>query len=175
MTKIDGGAFVDSGIKSIDLSGITEFGYDDDTDYADYGYDEGYIFSNCKDLASVTLGDSLEVLPSGTFRGCASLTQIIIPDSVTTIDVGCFYGSGLEQVYLSENVEEIDRAFQSFERQDWTENALVHSPKWERVRETAANVLKLTGEKAEPPHLFWIRDIFWRQCMKPHGDGGHHD
>lgn len=61
---------------------------------------------------------------------------------------------------VAENVKEIDRMFLSFERQDWTEDALLHSPKWENVRTMAANVLKLTGEKAEPPHLFWIRDIF---------------
>lgn len=61
---------------------------------------------------------------------------------------------------VAENVKEIDRMFLSFERQDRTEDALLHSPKWENVRTMAANVLKLTGEKAEPPHLFWIRDIF---------------
>lgn len=61
---------------------------------------------------------------------------------------------------IAENVKKIDRMFLSFEQQDWTEDALMRSPKWEKVRTMAMNVLKLTGEKAETPNLFWVKDIF---------------
>ena len=108
---IYGGAFAASGIMSIDISGVKEFGCDDDIDYAEYIYnDDGYIFYNCKDLTSVTLGDDLETLPYGMFRGCKALKNIIIPDSVTAIENYCFYGSGVEYIYISENVESIGTA-----------------------------------------------------------------
>ena len=42
-------------------------------------------FSNCFNLTSVTIPDSITNIVSGAFFGCSNLTSITIPDSVTSI------------------------------------------------------------------------------------------
>lgn len=48
------------------------------------------LFFGCSSLQSVTLGESVTSIPSEAFYGCKSLTAIIIPNSVTSIDERAF-------------------------------------------------------------------------------------
>lgn len=50
------------------------------------------LFSNCKQLTSVVLPDSITVIESNIFSECISLTTVIIPDGVITVDGNLFNG-----------------------------------------------------------------------------------
>ena len=49
------------------------------------------VFSDCKDLESVTLG-SVEAIPADTFSGCESLSSVSIPSSVKEVGSNAFSG-----------------------------------------------------------------------------------
>ena len=51
----------------------------------------GCVFLGCNALKSVTIGNSLRVIPNATFAGCLNLSRVFIPDSVTSIGNGAFY------------------------------------------------------------------------------------
>ena len=85
--------------------------------YNDVTYDVTYIgeeaFSNCTDLTSVTIPNSVESIEWNTFNNCHGLTSITIPNSVRFIKNAAFFGcSGLTSVTLGNSVESIgDNAF----------------------------------------------------------------
>ena len=67
-------------------------------------------FSGCKNLASVTIPDSVTSIGSYAFYGCTSLTDITIPDSVTEIWDNAFYNcSSLANITIPNSVTNIGR------------------------------------------------------------------
>ena len=51
-----------------------------------------YAFSNCSNLASVTIPHSVTSIGWYAFSRCVALTGVAIPNSVASIDIGAFYG-----------------------------------------------------------------------------------
>lgn len=60
---------------------------------------DGYAFSGCSALTSVTIPDSVLRIGYGAFKDCRGLTKIIIPDSVTDIDSHAFEGCNNLTIY----------------------------------------------------------------------------
>lgn len=71
----------------------------------DLKFISSYVFRGCKNLSNITLPNSLETIYKFAFCGCKSLKNISFPLSLKRIDAGAFSGSGLEYVYIPENVE----------------------------------------------------------------------
>lgn len=66
-------------------------------------------FSGCNNLRNVTLGKSVRTIGNFAFYGCYALTEIIIPDHVTTINYGTFmYCTELTSVTMPTSVTYID-------------------------------------------------------------------
>ena len=65
-------------------------------------------FSNCIQLASITLPESLTTIEEDAFNGCESLTNIWIPEGVTTIGITAFGNTGLESISIPASVTEIE-------------------------------------------------------------------
>ncbi len=62
------------------------------------------LFSDCTNLAEITLPSTVTEIPSFCFNSCPSLASITIPDSVTSIGDRAFSGcSALESVIFGEN------------------------------------------------------------------------
>ena len=98
VTKIGKFAFIDSGLKSINISkSVTDIG-------------EG-AFNGCKTLSDVTFeaGSKLSSIGEGTFYGCTALTRIDIPENLKKIGVGAFSGSGLKSITIPKNVASIEK------------------------------------------------------------------
>ncbi|MCQ2327256.1 MAG: leucine-rich repeat protein, partial [Bacteroidales bacterium] len=65
-------------------------------------------FSNKTSITSLTIGDSVQVIPSSAFSGCSGLTSITIPNSVTSIGGYAFNGcSGLTSVTIPNSVTSV--------------------------------------------------------------------
>ena len=59
------------------------------------------IFKYCSNLATVNIGDNVNIIPSYAFANCSELTSITIPDSVTSIGESAFSGcSSLESITI---------------------------------------------------------------------------
>ena len=56
--------------------------------------------AECKNLASVSLPNTMTILPDGTFQGTTSLKTITLPESLEEIRSYAFSGSGLETIVL---------------------------------------------------------------------------
>lgn len=52
----------------------------------------GNMFSNCVNLASVTLPNDITVIGSSSFMGCTSLAEMTLPETVVTINSSAFNG-----------------------------------------------------------------------------------
>ena len=52
----------------------------------------GSAFSSCSDLRSVTIGNSVTSIGGSAFSGCSGLTSVTIPNSVTSIGASAFNG-----------------------------------------------------------------------------------
>lgn len=74
----------------------------------------GYTFEYCTALTSIQIPDSVTTIGSGAFNYCSALTSIQIPDSVTTIGDSAFSGcTSLTDIQIPDSVTEIGyRAFQ---------------------------------------------------------------
>ena len=64
-------------------------------------------FEYCASLEEISLNNLITSIDGYTFRGCTNLSSINIPDSVTSIETSAFAGSGLESVYIPQNVRYI--------------------------------------------------------------------
>ena len=70
------------------------------------------IFSDCKDLQSVTFAEGTTSIPNYAFTYCTSLKTVNIPDGVTRIGYSAFAYSSIETVTIPGTVKEIaDYAF----------------------------------------------------------------
>ena len=76
---------------------------------------EGYAFSNCTSLTSITIPDSVTSLGTYAFSNCESLTSVDIPDGVTRIGNSAFSGcSKLTSMTIPDSVTSIgENAFSS--------------------------------------------------------------
>ena len=61
-------------------------------------------FSECRNIISVSLPNSLKTIKLKSFYDCRSLENITLPEGVTYIGEMAFMGSGLKNIYLSQNV-----------------------------------------------------------------------
>ena len=70
-------------------------------------------FTNCSNLTSITIPDSVTSIDDRAFAGCSSLTNITIPDSVTSIGDSAFqYCDDLTSITIPDSVTSIgDYAF----------------------------------------------------------------
>lgn len=94
VNTIDSNAFGSSGITSISVPSVTEFG--------------SYAFRDCKSLKSVTLSSNLKTLSYGMFMGCTSLESFVVPTSVDSIDMKVFEKcTGLKSVTISRYPEKM--------------------------------------------------------------------
>ena len=65
-------------------------------------------FSQCTNLSSVTIPDSVTFIDEGAFMSCSKLSSITIPDAVTAIGPAAFAGcSGIKTITIPDKVEEI--------------------------------------------------------------------
>ncbi len=85
-------AFAGSMISSIDLSGIESIG--------------NYAFSNCIELSSVTVTDSLEKIGDNAFEYCSALGAITLP-AVKEVGEAVFAKSGLTEVVFGDEATSI--------------------------------------------------------------------
>ena len=71
----------------------------------------GYTqFSQCQNLVSVTIPNSVTIIGSDAFYQCTGLTNVTIPNSVTSIGLEVFqYCSGLASVTIPNSVTSIGR------------------------------------------------------------------
>ena len=69
----------------------------------------GYsAFSNCNNLTSIAIPDSVTSIGDYAFSGCSSLTSIVIPDSLTSIGDSTFSGcSNLTSIAIPDSVTSI--------------------------------------------------------------------
>ena len=98
VTKIGTFAFVDSGLKSINISkSVTDMG-------------EG-TFNGCTALSNVKFddGSKLSSIGEAAFYNCTALESIDIPKNVTTIKNNAFDGSGLKSITIPKNVASIEK------------------------------------------------------------------
>ena len=66
---------------------------------------QGWTFSHCSSLTSVTIPNSVTYIGDGAFYGCSELTSITIPNSVTSIGDDAFSSCrGLTSVHISDLV-----------------------------------------------------------------------
>lgn len=111
VTLIGSGAFRNSGIRSIDISGATTLGSN--------------LFYDCKNLTDVKLNDKLTETPTGLFQNCTSLTGVKmkedgtvdydengdyqytlnLPSNLIYLGNSAFKGSGLIAIKLPEGVK----------------------------------------------------------------------
>ena len=70
-------------------------------------------FSNCKNLETVIIPDTVVSIGQDAFENCVSLTSVVIPNGITSIDSRMFENcSSLTGVTLPDSVTEIcERAF----------------------------------------------------------------
>ena len=67
-----------------------------------------FNFSNCENLTSIEIPNSVTSIGEAAFSGCSSLTSIEIPNSVTTIGYQTFYGcSSLSSIEIPNSVTSI--------------------------------------------------------------------
>ena len=85
-----------SSLTSINLTHVSSLGTNR------YGYCNA--FNGCTNLATVTLGSALTILPASTFTGCSSLTSIDMTH-VTSMGTYVFYGcSSLTSVTIGSGI-----------------------------------------------------------------------
>ena len=69
---------------------------------------ERFAFSNCCVLSSITIPNSVASFGDYAFNGCTGLTSITIPNSVTSIGNSAFYGcTGLTSITIPNSVTSI--------------------------------------------------------------------
>ena len=74
-----------------------------------------WAFSDCINLTSINIPNSVTSIKKYTFRNCASLKSITIPYKVTSIEFGAFsFCSSLESITISNNVTSIEGSTFSF-------------------------------------------------------------
>ncbi len=95
ITTIGEGAFMESGIVSVDLpNSIISIGHN--------------AFENCNNLERINIPDSVISIGSDTFQGCNSLTRIDLPSSVASIGGHAFSNcSRLENIVI--NVKDLSK------------------------------------------------------------------
>ena len=72
-------------------------------------YIGNYAFSNCYELTSITIPNTVITIGASSFRYCIALTSITIPDSVTEIGFNAFqFCTGLQSVILGKNITSIN-------------------------------------------------------------------
>ena len=73
-------------------------------------------FSQCTNLTSITIPNTVTKIEYGAISGCSGLTSVTIPNSVKTIGGSAFYGcTGLTSVTIGRGVDSIgDDAFKNF-------------------------------------------------------------
>ena len=62
------------------------------------------IFSDCKELTSITFPKKLKTIPEFTFRNCVKLKSITIPDGVTKINEYAFWNAGIQSIKMPKEV-----------------------------------------------------------------------
>ncbi len=71
---------------------------------------EGYAFSSCISLTSVTIPNSVTTIGEEAFENCSSLTSVTIPNSVTTIGGSAFYNCrSLTSITIPNSVTTIEQ------------------------------------------------------------------
>ncbi len=92
--KIEGGAFYNSGIESIDMPDtVSSMGYG--------------VFEDCRKLSTVQLPKSLTEIPYSTFCGCFALANVVIPTGVTSIGMYAFRDCLIESLEIPTGVTSI--------------------------------------------------------------------
>ncbi len=96
--EIGGGAFVNSGIRSVVIPySVESIGAN--------------AFTGCSRLASISIDDSVSYIGTGAFKNCVGLTAIDIPDKVAFIEAEAFLGcTALRRVELPERLTAIKEA-----------------------------------------------------------------
>lgn len=110
----------DGKVTYLDISGtnIVPGGYYYMSEFGDYYYTTeddvlpALAFAYCNKLDTLLLPESITAIGDEAFERCDALKHLVIPDKVDTLGWSTFASSGLEDITLSKNINEIpDRCF----------------------------------------------------------------
>lgn len=108
LTEIGAYAFATSGVKEIDLFGASNL--------TDFG--NPYTFTDCKDLATVTLHPNTNQIGVGAFMGCTALAQVIGVEDTSFVSMGdgAFYGTKIDalECFNDATVKKFVSAFNTY-------------------------------------------------------------
>ena len=108
LTEIGAYAFATSGVREIDLSGASNL--------TDFG--NPYTFTDCKDLAKVTLHANTNQIGVGAFMGCTALTEVIGVKETSFVSMGggAFYGTSIKalECFNIDTVRKFVSAFNTY-------------------------------------------------------------
>lgn len=98
ITQVGDYAFSGTGVKELVLSHVC--------------WDRGMsLFSDCRELTSITLPEGMEVLPESFVSGCKSLKEVRLPASLRRIGQSAFSRcSALESISLPDGLQEIENS-----------------------------------------------------------------
>lgn len=65
-------------------------------------------FARCTNLTEVVMSTGLQTIEADAFYGCQNLSQVTLPNSLKRIDLLAFKDTGLNELYIPENVSYIE-------------------------------------------------------------------
>lgn len=85
-------------------------------------------FSNCKNLESVEIPESVKYIETRAFSGCTSLKEVKMTNSIKDISLWAFEGcSAVRELTLPENIMELRLSGEAFK--GWKRNQVIRAPK----------------------------------------------
>jgi hypothetical protein len=117
-------------------------------------------FSNCTEIASLSLGTNVKTIGNNAFRGCSKIASVTIPDSATTIGANAFLDcSSLATLKLGKGITDIgSKAFAATKFYNDAEG-IVYADGWViAAKDTQIDSLRLA------PGTFGIAGYAFAKC-----------
>lgn len=119
-----------------------------------------HAFADCSKLKRISIPNSVTDIDDFAFSGCSMLKTLVIPEGVTKLDSFVISGSGIEEVIVHKNIENVD----SYINADIF--YLSNEDDWENVEYygDGSNIYFYSNERPSTSGNYWYYDLEGNVC-----------